>query len=148
MARFATGVTVATTRDKSGKPQGMTASAVAAVSLEPPILLVCVDHAADFHAAVSGAPRFALSVLSSNQEHLARRFAEDRPDRFDGVPWQEGAGGLPLLDGAVAHLVCGQWGTHEAGDHTVFFGRLEEGTAFDRLPLIHFRGGYTTTGPA
>jgi flavin reductase (DIM6/NTAB) family NADH-FMN oxidoreductase RutF len=145
MSRFPTGVTVATTLDPKGEPVGMTASAVASVSLVPPMLLVCVDHTADFHQAVSGATRFALSVLSSEQEHLSRRFAEDRPDRFEGIAVQPGPAGLPLIDGAVAHLVCDQWGSHVAGDHTVFFGRVTSGVVFDRRPLVHFLGDYTTT---
>lgn len=145
ISRFSTGVTVATTVDQKGKPHGMTASAVASVSLQPPIVLVCVDHAADFHAALSAAKGFALSVLASDQEHLSRRFAEDPPDRFAGVPFAAGTDGLPLLEGAVAHVICEPWGTHEAGDHTVFFGLVTGGTVFDRPPLVHFRGGYTTT---
>lgn len=145
ISRFPTGVTVATTLDQRGAPQGMTASAVASVSLQPPILLVCVDHAADFHDALSTATVFALSVLAAGQEHLSRRFAEDRTDRFDGIRLIDGPGGLPLLDGAVAHIVCERWESHVAGDHTVFFGRVTSGEMFDQRPLVHFRSGYTTT---
>lgn len=123
----------------------MTASAVASVSLQPPILLVCVDHAADFHGAVSTARTFALSVLAHDQDHLSRRFAEERTDRFDGVPLIKGPDGLPLIEGAVAHIVCERSESHEAGDHTVFFGRVTSGEIFDHRPLVHFRSGYTTT---
>ena len=145
MSHFPTGVTVATTLDASGLPQGMTASAVASASLEPPLVLLCVDHAADFHAAVSAAPQFALSVLAGDQEHLSRRFAEERPDRFAGVPFRAGPGGIPLLDGAVAHIVCDKCGAHEAGDHTIFIGRVTGGDVFGGRPLVHFRSGYATT---
>jgi len=144
MARLPTGVTVATTIDQGGRPHGMTASAVASASLDPPLVLVCVDREADFHAAVLGARGFALSVLASDQERLSRRFADDRPDRFDGVAFWPGPGGLPLLDGAAAHVICDSRGAHDAGDHTVFFGLVTAGTTFDRLPLVHYRGGYTT----
>jgi flavin reductase (DIM6/NTAB) family NADH-FMN oxidoreductase RutF len=106
---------------------------------------VCVDHAADFHDALSSATAFGLSVLAADQEHLSRRFAEDRTDKFDGIPLVNGPGGLPLLDGAVAHIVCDRWGEFAAGDHTVFLGRVTGGASFDRKPLVHFRGGYTTT---
>ena len=145
LSRFPTGVTVATTIDRRGTPHGMTASAVASVSLEPPILLVCVDHSADFHAALSTARTFALSVLAHGQENLSRRFAEERTDRFDGVPIVTGPDGLPLIEGAVAHILCERSESHEAGDHTVFFGRVTGGSIFDHKPLVHFRSGYTTT---
>jgi len=145
MSQFPIGVTVATTLDANGRPQGMTASAVASVSLEPPLVLLCVDHTADFHAAVSAAPGFALSVLAGDQEHVSRRFAEERLDRFTGVAFRAGPGGLPLLDGAVAHVVCEKCGAHEAGDHTIFIGRVTGGEVFGGRPLVHFRSGYATT---
>ncbi len=143
LSRLPTGITVAVARDRAGQAQGMTASAVSSVSLEPPILLVCVGHEADFHAAIAGAPGFALSILSRDQEHLSRRFAEDRRDKFAGVPLAAGPGGLPLLEGVVAHILCETCGTYEAGDHTVFFGRVVGGAVFERAPLVHFRGRYT-----
>ncbi len=141
---FATGVTVITTLDAGGRPAGMTATALSAVSLKPPLLLVCVERIADFHDPMDRAPRFAVNVLAADQEHLSRRFATTGVDRFAGVAFRPGPAGMPLLDGVVAHLLCDRWGTYVAGDHSVFFGLLTGGTAFDRLPLLHHRGGYTT----
>ncbi|MSR06087.1 MAG: flavin reductase [Gemmatimonadetes bacterium] len=145
LSYFPAGVTVATTLDAAGRPQGMTASAVVSASLEPPLVLLCVDHTADFHAAITVASGFALSVLAGNQEHLSRRFAEENPDKFSGVAVHPGPGGLPLLDGAVAYIVCDNYGAHEVGDHTVFICRVTGGEALDGRPLVHFRGGYATT---
>ena len=144
LGRFTTGVTVLTTLDATGRPSGMTASSLAAVSLEPPLLLVCVDRGADFLAVLSAAPTFAVNVLARDQEALSRRFAADGVDRFAGTRWSPGPGGLPFLDGAVAHVVCENWERRDAGDHTVFFGRVVGGSAFDRPPLLHFRGVYTS----
>jgi flavin reductase (DIM6/NTAB) family NADH-FMN oxidoreductase RutF len=146
LSRFATGVAVASAVDARGRPNGMTASAVSSVSLEPPMLLVCVDHTADFHAVISKAPHFALSVLADDQESLSRRFATDMDDKFEGVRYHRGPEGLPLLENAVAHILCQAAGTHEAGDHTVFFGIVFGGEVFNRPPLIHFRGGYAAVG--
>lgn len=145
---FATGVTVVTTLDAGGRPAGMTASAVSSVSLEPPLLLVCVGHEADFHQAISVTPRFAVNVLAADQEHLSRQFAEKGGDHFAGVRYRASPQGLPLLDGVVAHVLCDQWGRHEAGDHTVFIGLVTGGETFDRPPLLYFRSRYTTTGDA
>ena len=142
VGRFATGVTVLTTRAPDGRPFGMTASSVASVSLAPPLLLVCVDRSRDMHDVLRSAPWFALSVLAADQEALSRRFAEDRDDRFAGVPLAEGPHGLPLVAGAVRHIVCANLSTVAAGDHTVFIGMVTEGSAFDGQPLVHFRGRY------
>ncbi|HEX9579967.1 MAG TPA: flavin reductase family protein [Gemmatimonadales bacterium] len=144
LGRFATGVTVLTTLDPEGRPGGMTASALAAVSLDPPLLLVCVDRGTDFGAVLAPAATFAVNVLARDQEALSRRFAADGVDRFAGVKWTPGPGGLPLLDGVVAHVLCENWDRRDVGDHTVFFGRVIGGTAFDRPPLVHLRGGYTS----
>jgi flavin reductase (DIM6/NTAB) family NADH-FMN oxidoreductase RutF len=143
LGRFATGVTVVTTLDTAGRPAGMTASAVASVSLEPPLLLVCVGHQAEFHKAMSAAEHFAVNVLAADQEHLSRQFAAIGSDHFAGVSYHEGPQGLPLLDGVVAHVLCDRWGRHQAGDHTVFFGLVTGGEAFERPPLLYFGSRYT-----
>lgn len=148
LGRFATGVTVVTTLDPMGRPAGMTASSLASVSLDPPLLLVCVGKEADFHEAISAAPRFAVNVLAADQEQLSRQFAVTGGDHFAGVRYHAGATGVPLLDGVVAHVLCDVWGKHEAGDHTVFFGLVTGGETFERPPLLYFHSRYTTTGDA
>ncbi len=141
---FATGVTVATTLGAGGDRSGMTASAVAAVSLDPPLLLLCVDRNAKFHAAVEAGRGFALNVLASDQERISQVFADSSRDPFAEVEFGSEDGGFPLLDGVVAHIMCALWGSHQAGDHTVFFGTVTGGQIFDRAPLLHYRGRYTT----
>ncbi len=141
---FATGVTVATTLDAGGGRSGMTASAVAAVSLDPPLLLLCVDRNATFHAAVEAGRGFALNVLASDQERISKIFADSCGDAFAEVEFASEDGGFPLLHGVVAHIQCALWGSHQAGDHTVFFGTVTGGQIFDRAPLLHYRGRYTT----
>jgi len=146
LGRFATGVTVVTALDPSGRPAGMTASALSSVSLDPPLLLVCVGREADFHEAISAAPRFAVNVLAADQEQLSCQFAATGGDHFAGVAYHAGPDGVPLLDGVVATVLCDRWGKHEAGDHTVFFGLVTGGETFERPPLLYFRSRYTTTG--
>jgi len=145
LGRFATGVTVVTALDPQGSPAGMTASSVSSVSLEPPLLLVCVGHQADFHPIISAAPRFAVNVLAADQEPLSRQFAAPDRNRFAGVTYRSGPQGVPLLNGVVAHLLCDRWGQQEAGDHTVFFGLVTGGETFDRPPLLYYRSRYTST---
>jgi flavin reductase (DIM6/NTAB) family NADH-FMN oxidoreductase RutF len=145
MSRFPTGVTVLTACDAQGRPAAMTASAVSSVSLEPPLFLVCVGHQAEFLKVIRVAPRFAVNVLAADQEHLSRRFAIPGTEQFAGVEHHPGPGGVPLLNGVVAHFLCDRWGQHDAGDHTVFFGLVTGGETFDRPPLVYFRSGYTST---
>ena len=142
LGRFATGVTILTARAADGRPFGMTANAVASVSLDPPLVLVCVDRTRDIHGVLLAAPGFALSVLAEDQEAVSRRFAEDTADRFAGTPVLEGPRGLPLVAGAVAHILCAMRDTVAAGDHTIFIGLVTGGTAFDRAPLTYFRATY------
>jgi flavin reductase (DIM6/NTAB) family NADH-FMN oxidoreductase RutF len=145
LGRFATGVTVLTTRDRSnGHPVGMTASSVASVSLDPPLLLVCVDQRHDMHPAMKAAERFVLNVLAIDQEGISRRFAEDRPDRFDGIGYKENKHGIAVLDGVLATIECEKVSEVPGGDHTVFFGLVTGGTATDRRPLLYYRGGYAS----
>jgi flavin reductase (DIM6/NTAB) family NADH-FMN oxidoreductase RutF len=142
LGRFATGVTILTTRAADGRLYGMTANAVAAVSLDPPLVLVCVERTREMHDVLRSAPRFALSVLAADQEPLSHRFAEDSGDRFAGVAMLEGAHGLPLVAGAVAHIECATREAVAAGDHTIFIGRVTGGAGTDRPPLAYFRATY------
>lgn len=142
LGRFATGVSVLTARDASGEPQGMTASSIASVSLVPPLLLVAVDHANDMHAAMRSATRFVVNILAADQEALARAFAAETTNRFVGVGYRESRHGIPLLDGAVAHIECAKQAEVPGGDHTVFLGLVTGGAVTEREPLLYFRGGY------
>lgn len=144
LGRFATGVTVITARDGEGRAHGMTANSLSSVSLEPPLVLLCIDHEASMHDLLLQAPQFAVNVLSSSQETLSRRFAQEHEERFEGVGYQESPRGLVLLDGALAHIECERVATHEAGDHTILIGRVVAGGTADGRPLCYFRGGYAS----
>ena len=146
LGSFATGVTVVTAAAPDGTVSGMTASSIASTSLDPPLVLLCVGEETDFIATVRDAPAFALSVLAADQEAIARRFAAKHPARFEGVPITRAANGLPLVEGAAAHILCDVWTRHVAGDHTVFIGLVTGGQTFPRPPLLHFRGEYRTLG--
>ena len=142
LGRFATGVSVVTTRDPQGRPIGMTASSVASVSLDPPLLLVSVSREHDMHPALKAAPRFVLNVLAADQEEISRRFAAEHPDRFDGIGYHETRQGIPVLDGVLASIECEKQAEAPGGDHTVFFGLVTGGSVTDRSPLLYYRGGY------
>jgi flavin reductase (DIM6/NTAB) family NADH-FMN oxidoreductase RutF len=139
---FAAGVTIVTTRDRQGRPQGLTASAFTSVSLDPPLVLVCVDHSATAHPDFRTRGWFAVNVLRREQEALSRRFALSGEDKFQGVPWHDGEAGLPLLDGALATLECRIVEAHEAGDHTIFIGQVETASVVGGRPLVYFHGAY------
>lgn len=142
LGRFATGVTVVTTRDPAGRPIGMTASSVASVSLHPPLVLVSVDQANDMHPALRAAQRFVLNVLAADQEAISRRFAAEHSNRFEGIGYRESRHGLPVLDGVLASIECEKHAEAPGGDHTVFFGLVTGGSVSDRRPLLYYRGGY------
>jgi flavin reductase (DIM6/NTAB) family NADH-FMN oxidoreductase RutF len=139
---FAAGVTVVTTRDREGRPSGLTASAFTSVSLDPPLVLVCVDHAATAHPDFRTRGWFAVNVLRREQEALSRRFALTGGDKFDGVPCHDGRAGLPLLDDTLATLECRIVAAHEAGDHTIFIGQVEAASVAAGRPLVYFHGAY------
>jgi flavin reductase (DIM6/NTAB) family NADH-FMN oxidoreductase RutF len=142
LGRFASGIVVVTVRDADGKDHGMTVSAFTSVSLEPPLVLVCVDRAATMHDTLYGAETFAINLLSIEQEAVSRRFAESRDDRFDGVGYTRDLSGAALLDDALAQLECTTWARYDGGDHTIVVGRVDHAAARDTRPLLYYRGGY------
>lgn len=142
LRQFPAGVTVVTTRDDEGRPAGLTASAFTSVSLDPPLVLVCIDHAATAYPALERRGWFAVNVLGKSQEHLSRRFAASGGDKFAGVAFREGQAGLPILEDVVAALECRVVHRYEGGDHTIFVGQVERVSVYGGSPLIYFRGGY------
>ncbi|HEV8454843.1 MAG TPA: flavin reductase family protein [Gemmatimonadales bacterium] len=146
LGRFATGVTILTLATPEGRPLGMTANSLASVSLQPPLLSVCVDREAEMHDVILEAPEFVVNVLASPQEALARRFSDKHEDRFDGVGYHLSSEGLILLDSVLAHIVCERHATYPAGDHTIVLGRVVGGATSDERPLLFYRGGYAALG--
>jgi flavin reductase (DIM6/NTAB) family NADH-FMN oxidoreductase RutF len=146
LGRFTTGVTVLTTLMPDGRAAGMTASSLASVSLEPPLLSACIEHAAELYAPLLAAPGFVVNILEASQEALSRRFAASHLDRFDGVGYHASPGGYPILDGVLAWIECAPHATFPAGDHTILVGRVLHGGTSDGAPLVYFRGGYTGLG--
>lgn len=143
LGRFASGVTVLTTRDEAGNDHGMTVSAFCSVSLEPPLVLACIDRSADMFKVLPSASTFGISILEAGQESLSRRFAELRSGRFDGIGFTRGESGVVLLDDALAQMECRLVASHEAGDHSIFIGEVTSATPLGDGPLIYYRGGYT-----
>jgi flavin reductase (DIM6/NTAB) family NADH-FMN oxidoreductase RutF len=142
LGRFASGVTVVTARDAAGTDHGMTASAFCSVSLEPPLVLVCIEQTADMHAVLAHASELAVNILASGQEALSRHFAEPADDRFDGIGYTRGTTGAALLEGTLAAIECTIVARYPAGDHTIVVGEVIAATANLERPLLYYRGGY------
>jgi len=142
LGHFATGVTIVTTTDTEGHPTGLTASAFTSVSLDPPLILICVSHKSQSYPSLLERGRFAVNFLSATQEDASRRFATSRLDKFDGVSYRMGELGLPILTESLAHVECVTANKHVEGDHTIFIGRVEACAANDGDPLLYFYGKY------
>ena len=142
MGHFAAGVTIITTIGDDGKPYGLTATAFTSVSLDPPLVLVCVDKQAESHPHFHTSGVFAVNFLAAGQEELSRRFAVSGGDKFSGVQLRQGVTGAPVLTDVLGHLECRTTDVCEGGDHTIFIGQVESADARAGEPLLYFRGAY------
>lgn len=143
LGHWATGVAVVTSCDADGSPRGFTANAFTSLSLDPPLVLVCVDRAGNSHDCIREAGVFAVSVLGAGEEALARRFADpDDGDRFDGITPANAATGAPVLEDALAWVDCRVAHEYPGGDHTIFVGEVLAAGAVQGDPLIFYGGGY------
>jgi flavin reductase (DIM6/NTAB) family NADH-FMN oxidoreductase RutF len=140
---FTTGVTVVTTCDE-GTRYGLTANSFASVSLEPPLVLFCVDLRAPSLSGFSRSQHFAINVLASDQEHIAKRFARPAEDKFAGLAWRVGVFGAPLLDRCIAHIECKLEHWFESGDHAIVIGRVHRVKFYAGEPLIFHRSRFGT----
>lgn len=142
LARWPSGVTIVT----AAGPVGMTVSAFCSLSLNPALVLVSLARAATMHDPVLAADGFAVHILEHDQPELSTRFATP-VDRFDGLAYDTGAFGAPLLHGGVARLVCQKHATADGGDHTILIGRVVQVDAHAGDPLLYYRGGYRRLAP-
>ena len=147
MGLFATGVTIITTKDASGKPFGLTANAFSSLSLDPPMLLICVDKGVDCYACFDESKVFAVNFLSLAQEELSTRFATKGIEKFEGLSYSVGELGVALLDGALAHFECTVAHAHEGGDHTIYVGEVQRLVTMEGDPLLFYQGKYRSLAP-
>jgi flavin reductase ActVB len=139
MAQFASGVTIVATREEDGNPKGFTASAFSSLSLDPPLILVCLDRKADSHPAFERAEHFTVSILAEDQAQAALRFAKSGSDKFGGFEVEQGSiTGMPVIPDALVHLECRMHDRLRGGDHTILVGEVLFAHTDDaRRPLIH-----------
>ena len=150
MGAFATGVTIITV-DLEGEVHGMTANAFTSVSLDPMLVLVCVDHSTRTHAHLHAKKRFGINVLCEDQRAISEYYA--RPERTHeraeveaGARFERTRHGTPILHGALAYLECRLQSAEDAGDHTIFIAEVEDVVVGDGDPLLFFRGKYRKVG--
>ncbi len=141
MGHFASGVTVVTTQHDE-RLYGMTISSFSSLSLDPPLVLICVDTSIITHDAIRDAGQFVVNVLEQRQEHLSRRFASRELDKFVGVAWRSGLLGLPVLEGVLTAIECRLHSVLPGGDHSIFIGEVINVEIGVGAPLLYYRRGY------
>jgi flavin reductase len=148
---FATGVTVITVERDPGVVHGMTANSFTSVSLDPLLVLVCVDHDARLLSFLKSQRRFGVSILREDQQALSEHFAKcDQSPEADarmGIRYRWTSTGIPLLNDTLAELACNVVGEHTAGDHSIFIGEVESMDCHEGQPLLFHRGQYRRLAP-
>lgn len=146
MRHFPTGVTVVTSV-REGEPRGVTVSAFASVSLDPPLVLICINREARSYLYISSSQVFCVNILAGDQRHLAERFAGKlREHQFDGVEYDVDVTGAAVLRGTVAHLDCEVAEEHHAGSHSIFIGRVVSAKSRTGSPLGYYNGDFHDFG--
>jgi flavin reductase (DIM6/NTAB) family NADH-FMN oxidoreductase RutF len=142
LSHFAAGVTVVSTLDAAQRPHGLTATAFASVSLEPPLALVCIEKTTETYPHFEASGVFAVNFLAHEQRDVSQRFAKHGGDKFHDTPWRRGALGTPILDGTIGHVECRIVHSYDGGDHTIYVGQIEAAAAGSGAPLLYFRHAY------
>ncbi len=147
LGHFASGVTVVTGLQANGSAAGVTVSAFTSVSLDPPLILVCLGKATTCIEAFTDGSQFTVNILSREQIALSDNFARRASDKFEGVEYRFGENGCPVLTDCLAVIQCHRHAIHDAGDHLILIGRVEHiETEPSKKPLLHFRGAYHDLG--
>ena len=140
--RFATGVAVASAIDERGTAHGLTVSSFTSVSLEPPLVLICLGHEVTMIETFRGASHFGINILREEDRDLSQRFATKGLDRFNGIAWRRGHTGVPLIECALASMECATHQRIASGDHDILVGRVVAAHIEDGAPLVHYFGRY------
>lgn len=143
LSHFISGVTVVTALGKDNRPVGITVSAFSSVSLEPPLILACINKRASLHEHLTEGSHFAVNILAEDQQDISRLFASKDEDRFNGCRYRWGVSGAPLVEGALAHIECRVVHAYSAGDHTIIVGEVESTIVAEHKPLAYYRGVYS-----
>jgi len=144
--RFATGITIATVSDAQGTPHGLTVNSFTSVSLDPPLLSICLGHAVSLIEVFRAASYFGINVLAESQRTVSERFARKGYDRFEGIEWQAGANGVPLIIGVLAAMECRTVERIRAGDHDIFLAQMVTARVVEGKPLVYFASRYRKLG--
>ncbi len=143
MGCFATGITIVTTMNAEGRPIGLTANSFTSVSLDPPLLLVCIGNHANSALTLRASERFAVNVLKTDQQPTSNRFAGKGEDRFALTDWDVGEFGTPVVSHCLGSFECATHAVHEGGDHFIMVGRVLKAIFEPHSePLLYFRGKY------
>jgi|ERR1043166_2584588 flavin reductase (DIM6/NTAB) family NADH-FMN oxidoreductase RutF len=144
LSRFASGVTVVSTKDANGKLHGITVSAFCSVSLNPPMVLICIEKSTVSHYAFEESGVFVVNILGAAQAAESEKFAAPFIDKFEGVEFYPGIEGVPIFKEALANLECRLTFSYHGGDHSIFVGQVENVTVREGDPLVYFRSEYGT----
>jgi flavin reductase (DIM6/NTAB) family NADH-FMN oxidoreductase RutF len=142
LSRFPSGITVVTSRGATGDPHGITVSAFSSVSLNPPLILVCIEKTTGSHVAISETGLFVVNILAAGQDEISERFSLPVLDKFESVNHHPGVGNIPVLDDALVNLECRMVNCFDGGDHSIFVGTVETVSIRDGDPLVYFHGNY------
>jgi flavin reductase (DIM6/NTAB) family NADH-FMN oxidoreductase RutF len=142
LGKFASGVTVVTTKAADGHLHGLTVSAFCSVSLNPPLILVCIQKNTGSYHAFEESKAFVVNVLSESQMNVSNHFASPIEDKFSGIEYENGIENIPVLKNCLVNLECRLANSYDGGDHTIFVGEIEKAHVGDGNPLAYFHGDY------
>jgi flavin-dependent trigonelline monooxygenase, reductase component len=146
MGSYPTGVTIVAAQDDDGAPYGLTVNSFTSVSLDPPLVLVCVGHSSTSHDRLVAGDHFSVNILAPDQATVASRFATNPSvGRFDDVDWVSGPSGCPFIEGAAALIECSVEEVLRGGDHSILIGRVGHARLSDQPALIFHRGRFSST---
>lgn len=142
LGSFASGVTVVTTKDADGNLHGLTVSAFSSVSMNPPLILVCIMKTTHSYHAFVESKSFVVNILSESQEEISNQFAFKHEDKFAGIDYDLNENGIAILKDCLVNLECTLKHSYDGGDHTIFVGQIENATINEGNPLVYWKGNY------
>ena len=142
LSQFTTGINIIATINDMGDPEGFTANAFSSVSLNPPIVLICVDKSNENYTLFNKCKNFSVNILNANQKNLSNLFASKSKRKFDGVTWQKEKLNVPIIKGSISWLECENYDQIIIGDHMILFGKIKNYKINKGNPLVYFRGNY------